>query len=94
MPRLEEVVQDYQRNKSQRNVGIMSMIGGAGILALISPTLIEHWKSPLDGYMIAADLFVSLPALGAVVAGGFYAGRAMYRSAKITKYYPKRERFE
>lgn len=94
MPRLEEVVQDYQRNKSQRNLGILSMAAGAGVLALIFPTLIEHWKSPPDGYMVAADLFVSLPALGAVIGGGVYAIRATYRARRISQYYPKRERFE
>lgn len=94
MPHLEEVVQDYQRNKSQRNLGIISMIGGAGILALISPTLLEHWRNPPEGYMIAADLFVSLPALGAVIGGGVYAVRATHRARRISQYYPKRERFE
>lgn len=93
MPRLEEVIRDYQRTKTQRNVGLLSMAAGAGVLAFIFPTLIEHWKSPPHGYMIAADLFVSLPAMGAVIAGGFYAGRAIYRSRRISTYYPKREHF-
>ena len=80
MPPLEELVRDYRRHQEVRNRGLFSAAVGAGILSFAAPTFYDHWQHQLDTATMALDLFIALPALTALIGGGFYAARAIYLS--------------
>ena len=82
MPEQLENIAAQERRARQRwegNAGLLSVLAGGGILYLTFPTLLQHWENPPEATMLFTDIVVATPAVGAVLIGGYYVGRAFYR---------------